>query len=104
MEDGDAESGSHHQAKGIEQQRQRRRLDDERLVLDAMLGTGIRGGARGLIARVIGDAKDRLQDPSDFSSAVSGLFAQTSADVYEFYQKKLLRQSAMNCFGSLINK
>ena len=36
-------------------QAERSSLDSGRIVLDAMLGTGVRGGARGLVARVIED-------------------------------------------------
>jgi len=55
------------------------------------------------VARVISDAKDRLQDPSDFRGEVSGLFAQTSADVYDLYQKKLLQMNAMDFDDLLMN-
>jgi len=55
------------------------------------------------MARLISDAKNRLQDPSDYRSEVSGLFAQTSADVYDLYQKKLLQMNAMDFDDLLMN-
>ncbi|MBM3147921.1 MAG: UvrD-helicase domain-containing protein, partial [Actinobacteria bacterium] len=55
------------------------------------------------IARVISDAKNRLQDPADYRSEVEGFFAQTVADVYELYQKKLGQMNAMDFDDLLAN-
>jgi DNA helicase II / ATP-dependent DNA helicase PcrA len=55
------------------------------------------------MARVISDAKNRLQDPADYRSEVAGLFAQTAADVYDLYQKKLLQMNAMDFDDLLMN-
>jgi DNA helicase-2/ATP-dependent DNA helicase PcrA len=55
------------------------------------------------VARVISDAKNRLQDPADYRSEVEGFFAQTVADVYELYQKKLGQMNAMDFDDLLAN-
>jgi DNA helicase-2/ATP-dependent DNA helicase PcrA len=55
------------------------------------------------MARLISDAKNRLQDPADYREEVAGLFAQTAADVYELYRKKLLQMNAMDFDDLLMN-
>jgi DNA helicase-2/ATP-dependent DNA helicase PcrA len=55
------------------------------------------------IARVISDAKNRLQDPAGYRSEVAGFFAETAADVYDLYQKKLLQMNAMDFDDLLMN-
>ena len=44
----------------------------------------------------ISDAKNRLRSPEDYRAMVSGYFEQTVADVYEHYQREILRNNAMD--------
>ncbi len=66
-------------------------LDDKRFTPDA-------------VARVISDAKNRLQDPVAFREQLGrGHFNRATADVYELYEKKLVEMSAMD-FDDLLMK
>jgi DNA helicase-2/ATP-dependent DNA helicase PcrA len=55
------------------------------------------------IGRMISDAKTQLLDPAGFREQVGGFFAQTAADVYEVYQKRLLAMNAMDFDDLLMN-
>jgi hydroxyethylthiazole kinase-like uncharacterized protein yjeF len=55
-------------------EQQKRRLEGNQIVLDAMLGTGIKGGARGLVARVIRDL-NMVQRPVVAVDVPSGIDA-----------------------------
>jgi DNA helicase-2/ATP-dependent DNA helicase PcrA len=66
-------------------------LDDKRFTPDA-------------VARIISDAKNRLQDPAAFREQFGGgHFNRAAANVYELYEKKLMEMSAMD-FDDLLMK
>src|SRR5205807_6740757 len=44
----------------------------------------------------ISDAKNRLRDADDYRQLVGSYFEQTVADVYELYERELLRMNAMD--------
>lgn len=55
------------------------------------------------IQRQISDAKNRLRGPDQYSEMVGDYFERTVAEVYELYEKSLLRMNAMD-FDDLIGR
>ena len=55
------------------------------------------------VGRVISDAKNQLRDAAAFREEAAGFFAQTAADIYDLYQKRLQQMNAMDFDDLLMN-
>jgi DNA helicase-2/ATP-dependent DNA helicase PcrA len=55
------------------------------------------------ILRLISDAKNQLTGPGEYRERAGGFYARAAADVYELYQRKLMRMNAMDFDDLLMN-
>ena len=79
--------------------------DSRRLIKQCLdeLGVDPKRFTPAAIQRQISDAKNRLRGPAEYSEMVGDYFERTVAEVYELYEKSLLRMNAMD-FDDLIGR
>jgi len=79
--------------------------DSRRLIKQCLdeLGVDPKRFTPAAIGRQISDAKNRLRGPAEYSEMVGDHFERTVAEVYELYDKSLLRMNAMD-FDDLIGR
>ena len=79
--------------------------DSRRLIKQCLdeLGVDPKRFTPAAIQRQISDAKNRLRGPAEYSAMVGDYFERTVAEVYELYEKSLLRMNAMD-FDDLIGR
>jgi len=79
--------------------------DSRRLIKQCLdeLGVDPKRFTPAAIGRQISDAKNRLRGPAEYSEMVGDHFERTVAEVYELYDKSLLRMNAMD-YDDLIGR
>ncbi len=79
--------------------------DSRRLIKQCLeeLGVDPKRFSPAAMQRRISDAKNRLRGPAEYSEMVGDHFERTVAEVYELYEKSLLRMNAMD-FDDLIGR
>ena len=79
--------------------------DSRRLIKQCLdeLGVDPKRFTPAAIQRQISDAKNRLRGPAEYSEMVGDYIERTVAEVYELYEKSLLRMNAMD-FDDLIGR